>query len=45
MMNAVSKLPENIKSRLVGVFLFGYTKNAQKRGGIPGYPKDRVIDV
>jgi len=41
-MNTVSKLPENIKSKVAGVVLFGYTKNAQQRSGIPGYPKERV---
>lgn len=42
LMNAVSKLPQNIKSRVAGVVLFGYTKNAQTRSSIPGYPKERV---
>jgi len=43
MMNAVSKLPENIKSKVVGVVLFGYTKNGQQKGGIPNYPKENVM--
>jgi len=42
MMNSVSKLPANIKSKLVGVVLFGYTKNGQKKGGIPDFPKDKI---
>jgi len=42
MMNSVGKLPENIKSRIAGVVLFGYTKNAQTKSSIPGYPKERV---
>jgi cutinase len=42
MMNAVSKLPQNIKSRVAGVVLVGYTKNAQTRSSIPGYPRERV---
>jgi cutinase len=42
MMNAVGKLPQNVKNRVAGVVLFGYTKNAQTRSSIPGYPKDRV---
>jgi len=42
MMNAVSKLPANVKSKVAGVVLFGYTKNAQTKGGIPDYPKDKV---
>jgi hypothetical protein len=40
--NAVSALPANIKSRVVGAVLYGYTKNAQNRGVIPNYPADRV---
>jgi len=42
MMNAVSTVPASTRDRIKGVVLFGYTKNAQKRGGIPNYPKDRV---
>jgi len=42
MMNAVSKVPANVRDRIKGVVLFGYTKNAQKKGGIPNYPKNRV---
>jgi cutinase len=42
MMNAVSKLPEDLKSKVLGVVLFGYTKNGQQKGGIPNYPKEKV---
>jgi cutinase len=42
MMNAVGKLPANIKSKVVGGVLFGYTKNGQTKGTIPGYPPDQV---
>src|ERR1700761_604067 len=42
MMNAVSKLPANVKSKVAGVVLFGYTKNAQTKSSIPDYPKDKV---
>jgi cutinase len=42
MMNAVSKLPEDLRSKVLGVVLFGYTKNGQQKGGIPNYPKDKV---
>jgi len=42
MMNAVSKLSPEIKSKVAGVVLFGYTKNAQQKGGIPNYPKEKV---
>lgn len=41
-MNSVSKLPADIKKKLVGVVLFGYTKNGQQKGGIPDFPKDKV---
>jgi len=43
MMNSVGKLPANVQSRVAGVVLFGYTKNGQTKGSIPGYPKDRVL--
>jgi len=43
MMNTISKLPEGIKSKVVGVVLFGYTKNGQQKGGIPNYPKSNVL--
>jgi cutinase len=42
MMNAISKLPEDLKAKVLGVVLFGYTKNGQQKGGIPNYPKDKV---
>lgn len=41
-MNAVSTVPATVRNKIKGVVLFGYTKNAQKKGGIPNYPKDRV---
>jgi cutinase len=43
MMNSISKLPENIKKKVVGVVYFGYTKNGQQKGGIPNYPKENVL--
>src|ERR1700759_679851 len=43
MMNAVSKLPEDVKKRVVGVVLFGYTKNGQTKSSIPNYPKENVM--
>jgi cutinase len=42
MMNAVKGLQANIKQKVVGGVLFGYTKNAQTKGKIPDYPSDRV---
>jgi len=42
MMNAVKGLPAELKEKVVGGVLFGYTKNAQTKGQIPTYPPDRV---
>jgi len=42
MMNAISKLPEDIKKKIAGVVLFGYTKNAQTKSSIPNFPKNAV---
>jgi cutinase len=42
MMNAVSKLPANIKSKVVAGVLFGYTKNGQTKGSIPNYPQTQL---
>ncbi|TID15288.1 hypothetical protein E6O75_ATG08541 [Venturia nashicola] len=42
MMNAVSKLPPELQSKVLAVTLFGYTKNGQQKGGIPNYPKEKV---
>jgi len=42
MMNAVKGLPEDIKNKVAGVVLFGYTKNAQTKSSIPNYPKEKV---
>jgi cutinase len=43
MMNTISKLPEDIKKKVVGVVLFGYTKNGQTKSSIPNYPKENVM--
>ncbi|KAF2430315.1 cutinase [Tothia fuscella] len=40
--NSVSKLPADLKSRVVGVALYGYTHNKQNGGSIPNYPKENV---
>jgi len=42
MMNAVKDSAPNVKDRIAGVVLFGYTKNAQTKSGIPTYPKEKV---
>jgi cutinase len=43
MMNAVKAAPPNIKKKIVGGVLFGYTKNKQMAGAIPEYPKDQLM--
>ena len=43
MHNAVSTLPANIKSKVVGGVLFGDTRNKQDRGQVPNYPRNNVI--
>lgn len=40
--NAIQKLDDDIKSRVKGVVLFGFTRNTQDHGQIPNYPKDQV---
>jgi cutinase len=42
MMNAISTLPDNVRSKIVGVVLFGYTKNGQTKGTIPNYPNENL---
>ncbi|CAN9107359.1 carbohydrate esterase family 5 protein [Alternaria sp. MG1] len=37
---AIPKLSTTIRDQVKGVVLFGYTRNAQNRGGIPSYPSD-----
>jgi len=40
--NAVSALPAELKKKVVGVVLYGYTKNAQNKSLVPNYPADKV---
>lgn len=39
---AVSKLDAEVMDQVKGCVLFGYTKNAQNKKGIPNYPADRT---
>lgn len=37
--NAIQGLPAATQSKIAGVAFFGYTRNAQDKAQIPGYPK------
>ncbi|KAF3766275.1 family 5 carbohydrate esterase [Cryphonectria parasitica EP155] len=37
--NAIQGLPANMQSKIAGVVLFGYTRNAQDNAQVPGYPQ------
>ncbi|KAF1986287.1 carbohydrate esterase family 5 protein, partial [Aulographum hederae CBS 113979] len=42
MMNAIRAMSPAQMERILGVIFFGYTKNAQNRGQIPGFPSDKL---
>lgn len=39
---AVQDLEDSLREKVKGVALFGFTRNLQDRGQIPGYPKDQT---
>ncbi|KAL3493336.1 cutinase 3 [Aspergillus germanicus] len=39
---AIQDVSESLRAKVKGVVLFGYTRNLQDRGQIPGYPKDQT---
>ncbi|KAL4961625.1 cutinase-domain-containing protein [Aspergillus stella-maris] len=39
---AIQKLDDSLRERVKGVALFGYTRNLQDGGKIPGYPEDQT---
>ncbi|KAJ5900920.1 uncharacterized protein N7473_004990 [Penicillium subrubescens] len=40
--NAIQKLSTGVKDKVKAVVLFGFTRNLQDAGRIPGYPKDQT---
>jgi len=41
-MNALKGAPEDLKNKVAGVIFFGYTKNGQLRGAVPGFPAEKL---
>lgn len=45
MMNTISKLPNDLKGKIKGVVLFGYTKAGQTKSSIPSFPADKLMVI
>jgi len=41
-MNALKGAPQDLKNKVAGVVFFGYTKNGQLRGAVPGFPAEKL---
>lgn len=39
---AIQEVKHEVRNKIKAVALFGYSRNIQDRGGIPGYPQDRT---
>lgn len=40
--NAIQSLSANVKSQVKGVVMFGFTRNAQDDGGVPGFDASKT---
>jgi cutinase len=45
MENAISSLSTDLKAKIAGVVLFGYTKNGQTKSTIPNFPKEKLLVI
>jgi len=41
-MNALKGAPQDLKNNVAGVVFFGYTKNGQLKGAVPGFPAEKL---
>ena len=40
--NAIQQVSAEVRAKIKGVVLFGFTRNLQDGGKIPGYPQDQT---
>ena len=40
--NAIQEVSSEVQDQIKGVVLYGFTRNLQDLGGIPGFPRDKV---